>query len=322
MSESTGLNQSKIFSTTRLLKKAEAPFVTSYKNYGGLRTKGFAKTSQSDLPLITIVTVVRNDVAHLERTMLSIFNQTYPNVEYIVIDGASTDGTLEVIKRYEEYLDFWISEPDKGAHEAINKGINLMKGDWVNFMHSGDYFYENETFEKIFVKNKAEADAVYGDCVGLVSPTESAIFKSDNTTDRFWQGQVFCQESVFVKTHLVRQYPFSTNYRVSSDYDFFMRCLLGGAKFQKVDVVVFVVGTLGVSNTHWLLARFENWSIARRFGKPVITDLFHVKGIVYDVCFRIFKSALGFLHLYEPLKNLYRKTVKEFLTKKSGIKRL
>ncbi len=322
MHQGVELNQDTIFSTNKLLKKSEVPFVTNFKNYGGLRAKGFVKTSQPNLPLITIVTVVRNDVAHLERTMLSILNQTYPNVEYIVVDGASTDGTVEVIKRYEQYLDFWVSEPDKGAHEAINKGINLMTGDWVNFMHSGDYFYENETFEKMFLKNKIEADVVYGDCVGLVSPTESALFKSDSTTDRFWQGQVFCQESVFVKTHLVRQFPFSTNYRVSSDYDFFMRCLLGGAKFQKVDVTVFVVGTLGVSNAHWLLARFENWSIARRFGKPIITDLFHLKGIVYDVSFRAFKNTLDFFHLYEPLKNLYRKTIKEFLTKKSGIKRL
>lgn len=197
-----------------------------------------------------------------------------------------------------------------------------MKGDWVNFMHSGDYFYENETFENIFLKNKIAADAVYGDCVGLVSPTESAIFKSDETTDRFWQGQVFCQEAVFVKTHLVRQYPFSTDYKVSSDYDFFMRCLLGGAKFQKVDVVVFTVGTLGVSNRHWLQARFENWRIARRFKKSIITDLFHIKGIVYDISFRIFKGALDRVHLYEPLKNLYRKTIKEFLTKNSTMKRL
>ncbi len=311
-----------MYSTIKSLVKLDEAPVFNFQKYGGLRTKGWTKTSQPNLPLITIVTVVRNDAAHLERTMLSVLNQTYPNVEYIVVDGASTDGTLEVIKRYEDYLDFWISEPDKGSHEAINKGINLMKGDWVNFMHSGDYFYENETFEKIFLKNKIEADVVYGDCVGLVSPTESAIFKSDKTTDRFWQGQVFCQEAVFVKTHLVRQYPFSTDYKVSSDYDFFMRCLLGGAKFQKVEVVVFVVGTLGVSDRHWLQARFENWRIARRFKKLIITDLFHLKGIVYDISFRIFKGVFGRLRLYEPLKNLYRKTVKEFFTKNSTMKRL
>lgn len=311
-----------MYSTTKSLVKLDKIPNFNFKNFGGLRTKGFAKTSQPGLPLITIVTVVRNDAAHLERTLLSVLNQTYPNVEYIVVDGASTDGTQEVIKRYEEYLDFWISEPDKGSHEAINKGINLMKGDWVNFMHSGDYFYENETFEKIFLKNKVEADVVYGDCVGLVSPTESAIFKSDQTTDRFWQGQVFCQEAVFVKTRLVIQHPFSTDYKVSSDYNFFMDCLLGGAKFKKVDVVVFVVGTLGVSNRHWLQARLENWRIARRFNKPIITDLFHLKGIVYDIFFRIFKGVFGRLHLYEPLKNLYRKTIKEFLTKNSTMKRL
>jgi glycosyltransferase involved in cell wall biosynthesis len=322
MPEITDSNLKKVFSTNKLLQKTEVPFVANFKNYGGLRTKGWTKTSQPGLPLITIVTVVRNDVTHLERTMLSVLNQTYPNVEYIVVDGASTDGTLEVIKRYAEHLDFWVSESDKGSHEAINKGIDLMKGDWVNFMHSGDYFYENETFEKIFLKNKIEADVVYGDCIGLVSPTESAIFKSDQTTDRFWQGQVFCQEAVFVKTHLVRQNPFSTDYRVSSDYNFFMDCLLGGAKFQKVDVIVFTVGTLGVSDRHWLRARFENWKIARRFNKPIITDLFHLKGIVYDITFRIFKGTLGRLHLYEPLKNLYRKTIKGFLTRNSTMKRL
>lgn len=310
-------------STNRLLIKNETGHSFNFKNYGGLRMQGWKKQSLPGMPLVSIVTIVRNDVAHLEKTILSILNQTYSNVEYVVIDGGSTDGTLEIIKKYEQYIDFWVSEPDKGTHDAINKGISLVTGDWVNIMHCGDYFYNNNVFEDVFLKNSIHGDIVYGDFIGIVGDTERAIFHSDSNTDRFWQGMVFGHQAVFTKTKLLHDFPFDTSYRVSSDYDFFMRCLLAGVSFQKVDVIIFVVGTLGISNNHWLKARLENWRIARRFkGNKLRTDIFHLRGIIYDVVFRKIKVFLSTIGLYEPLKNLYRKTLKKALTKNSSMERI
>lgn len=288
-----------------------------FKQFGGLRTKGFFKQSKPGRPLVSIITIVRNDAAHLQRTIESVLGQTYDNIEYVVIDGGSTDGTVDVIKQYEDKIDVWVSEPDRGTHDAINKGLSLITGEWLNVMHCGDYFYNADVFSDIFLKNAIVGEVVYGDFIGIVSTTERAKFVSDTTTERFWQGMVFGHQAVFVKTQLARNFPFRTKYRVSSDYDFFMRCIKAGHVFQKVNVTVFTVGSLGISSNHWLKARFENWEIARRFKGDLKTDFFHLKGIVYDVTFRLFKNALAIVGLYEPLKKLYRRVLKSRLTRKN-----
>lgn len=95
------------------------------------------------LPLISIITVVFNGEKYLEETIQSVINQTYPNVEYIIIDGGSTDGTLDIIKKYEHAIDYWVSEPDKGIYDAMNKGIKSSLGEWLNFMNAGDSLIKN-----------------------------------------------------------------------------------------------------------------------------------------------------------------------------------
>ena len=103
-----------------------------------------------EIPLISIITVVRNDVVHIEQTMLSVLGQTYGNVEYIVIDGGSTDGTVDIIKKYADKLAYWVSEPDGGIYPAMNKGLQHATGEWVNFMNSGDSFADENVLEEVF----------------------------------------------------------------------------------------------------------------------------------------------------------------------------
>jgi glycosyltransferase involved in cell wall biosynthesis len=98
------------------------------------------------------LTVVYNGAKHLEDTIRSVINQIYPNVEYIIIDGGSTDGTIDIIKKYEDYIDYWVSEPDKGIYDAMNKGINISFGEWLNMLNSGDSYYNFMVIENIFLK--------------------------------------------------------------------------------------------------------------------------------------------------------------------------
>ena len=109
------------------------------KGEGGLRKRDYFKKSLQNKPLITFVTVVFNGENLIEETILSIINQSYDNVEYIIIDGGSTDGTLDIISKYEHAIDYWVSENDLGIYDAMNKGILASTGDWINFMNAGDY---------------------------------------------------------------------------------------------------------------------------------------------------------------------------------------
>ena len=123
------------FETTLFLPESE-----NKKWEGGLRTQCYFKNSLENKPLVTIITVVFNGEAYLEETIQSVINQTYDNVEYIIIDGGSTDGTLDIIKKYENQIDYWISEKDHGIYDAFNKGISLAQGTLVGIQNADDYF--------------------------------------------------------------------------------------------------------------------------------------------------------------------------------------
>ena len=113
-------------------------------------------------PVLSVITIVYNNVRDIERTMLSVLNQTYHAIEYIVIDGASTDGTLDIIKQYKNRITKLISEKDKGIYDAMNKGLAIATGDYVIFMNSGDEFYATDTVAKVFA-SAPDADIYYGE---------------------------------------------------------------------------------------------------------------------------------------------------------------
>lgn len=116
---------------------------------GGLRTHGVIKFSRPDSPLVSILTVVFNGARFLEETILSVINQDYENLEFIIVDGGSTDGSVEVINKYDHKIDYWISEPDKGISDAFNKAIILAAGDYVNFQGAGDYLLSPDVVSQI-----------------------------------------------------------------------------------------------------------------------------------------------------------------------------
>lgn len=130
---------------------------------GGLRTKGHFKSSFPDKPLISIITVVLNGEKHLEETIKSVINQTYENVEYIIMDGGSTDSSLEIIQKYENQIDYWVSENDNGIYDAMNKATTLINGDWCCFVGSDDYLLDCFYTVKKYLQNKQ--CVYYGDVV-------------------------------------------------------------------------------------------------------------------------------------------------------------
>lgn len=300
-------NQAKNFSTTRLLKTTEVPFVADFKNYGGLRAKGWKKESTDAEPVVSIVTVVRNDVKHIEKTILSVLNQTYSNVEYIVIDGNSTDGTLDIIKKYENYIDVWVSESDKGLYYAWNKGVDLATGKWVEILNCDDWFYTNTVLADIFAGKKIDADGIYGSMIGDLDGKKVLNEAREDVVKMAWQGTQLVFETLFIKAEIIKKLKFDTRYRVSADGDFVVKCLTSGYKFSNSKMVVFEAGPQGYSANHWLRARYENFLISWTYFPGLKTFFFHFQGLVYFVVFRFFKQLLSKLGIYNWLRTYYRR---------------
>lgn len=189
--------------------------------------------------IVTIITVVRNDVNNIEKSILSILSQSYSNIEYIVIDGASFDGTVDVIRKYADKIAFWISEPDKGVYDAMNKGIAASTGDFVIFMNSGDAFHSVDAIEKMSLNNVEKNTIVYGNVSvkywdGVVVEKPHEFFK----TSMKFKGVGICHQTVFFPGEILRKMRYDLSYRIASDYDLMYRMWKNGASFVYRDVVV------------------------------------------------------------------------------------
>ena len=171
---------------------------------------------------ISIITVCFNAVGVIEKTILSVISQTYNDVEYIIIDGGSTDGTLDIVKKYENYIAYWISEPDSGIYNAMNKGVKYATGLYCNFMNAGDCFHDNKVFESLFGENN------YDNCIAIYGNTnlvKNGLFVGRFLNNPFWKvrypfrtGQGFCHQSLFTKTSLVKKLRFDLSYKYAADF--------------------------------------------------------------------------------------------------------
>jgi len=148
------------------------------KGEGGLRTQGYFKKSYKNKPLISIITVVYNGEQFLEETIQSVINQSYDNMEYIIIDGGSSDGTLDVINKYEDRIDYWVSEKDKGISDAFNKGVKVSSGEYINFQGDGDGFVSSDALEKVFQNINSKEDIFVSARIRRVDVDDAEIFTS------------------------------------------------------------------------------------------------------------------------------------------------
>lgn len=202
------------------------------KTEGGTRVRGNLKRSLPNKPLVTVITVVFNGAATLEHTMRSVIEQTYDNVEHIIIDGGSTDATLDILHKYEDSIDYWVSEKDAGIYDAMNKGIALARGDYIGMLNSDDYFAAPSALEKIAKHLKASnADAVFS-CLDIVDPANlNRVLRkyriSSYSPFMLRIGVMpphptfYCKKSCYEKAG-----PYRTDYRIAADFEMLARLLL------------------------------------------------------------------------------------------------
>jgi glycosyltransferase involved in cell wall biosynthesis len=218
------------------------------KGEGGLRTRGYFKVSCSEVttnkytPLITIITVVFNGDKHLEQTVISVINQTYNNVEYIIIDGGSTDSTIDILHKYEEVIDYWVSEPDKGIYDAMNKALTIAKGDWILFLGSDDILIN--CLEELSIILKNPSNIYYGD---VYSKRKHKLYGGRFDFARL-VVQNICQQSIFYPKEVFQDRNFDLIYEYLADYHFNMITYREAKfKFSYIPKLVAIYGDEGVS---------------------------------------------------------------------------
>lgn len=196
--------------------------------------------------LVSIITIVYNAASTIEQTIISVLEQTYPNIEYIIVDGGSTDGSLELINKYNDRITKWISEPDKGISDAFNKGIKLSSGNIIALLNADDW-YEKDAVQKI-AENYINVDTILCGNVKLYNnPHHFKIKKS--SVDRIesvmnvWHPGMFCPKEVYEKIGL-----YNIDIKILMDYDFVIRCYLAKINFKFVDENIANMRYGGVSN--------------------------------------------------------------------------
>lgn len=208
-------------------------------------------------PLITIITVTYNAGESLRQTIESVLCQTYRNFEFIIIDGGSSDGTVEIIKSYEDAIDFWISEKDSGIYNAMNKGVRLASGEWVNFMNSGDELAAGDVLSRIFLSDKYEGtQVIYGKHV-IDYERRPCRLQQPGKLENIWRGPQFSHQATFVRLAYLTANPFREDLEIASDYALFYQAYVNKEVFLFVPITVAIITAGGVSDKHRIKSLFE-----------------------------------------------------------------
>lgn len=215
-------------------------------------------------PTLSIITICYNE-KQIERTCESIVNQTWQDFEWIVVDGGSTDGTLDILNKYRDRIDILISEPDTGRYNAMNKGIKLAHGQYLNFMNGGDAFYNNHVLEKVFKDKEQTADVLYGkECV--IDGKFLYICSFPKKLDiAYWLKRTLNHQSSFFKKELFEKYGFyNESNKIASDFEASVLFFTKGASFQYLPFPIASFNLNGISNTDQKLSMIERRKIEQK----------------------------------------------------------
>jgi glycosyltransferase involved in cell wall biosynthesis len=232
-------------------------------------------------PKISVVTVVYNDKEGLQKTIDSVTSLNYDNIEFIVIDGGSNDGTAELMRKYESNIDYWVSEADDGIYDAMNKGIKVATGDWVNFMNAGDYFANKNVLNEMdFTANK-KADILYGYKI-----TKGKLFYPMNIKN-LEIGVIFGnhQSMFFNKNKLQHELYYDEKYKIYADYE-----LVNRIYKQKNSVLNFV--NVLVADFEWGGISAKPSMQKRKDKYKIVYKSYGIIGVLRAIAYRILKKKI------------------------------
>lgn len=195
---------------------------------------------------LSIITINYNNCDGLKKTIDSVVTQTFSDFEYVVIDGGSTDGSVEVIKEYADRIDYWVSERDKGIYNAMNKGAFAANGDYLLFLNSGDVLCTPLVLQQV-LGSHLDADIV---CGNIVTNSGGGLKAPEHITMEYFINGSLPHPSSFIKRKLFDEHPYDEQFRISGDWEFFLyHLVVKNVSYQKISVDVSVFDTSGISST-------------------------------------------------------------------------
>jgi len=273
---------------------------------------------------LSIITINYNNLEGLQRTIQSILSQTWKDFEWIVIDGGSTDGCVELLEQHKEHFSYWCHEKDNGVFHAMNKGIAKAKGEYLNFMNSGDTFYEADTLEKVFSMAVDEKVGVYyGDYYESFRDGHlKERLLPQNLDLRFIMHMPINHQSAFIKRTLLTEQGYDESYRIVSDWKAFIQWLVAGVPFCHLDLHVAKFDMEGINQS---MEEKKNIELERMYQEAIppavrivinqyeeylhystlqrSLQLFKTKRIYFSIIARVVKMLYnidGHFHKHEP----------------------
>ncbi|MFZ2407778.1 MAG: glycosyltransferase family 2 protein [Methylobacter sp.] len=241
-----------------------------HKEEGGLRCRGIYKHSSPDKPLITVITVVFNGAETIRDTIESVIMQGYENIEHIIVDGGSSDATVDILRQYDHIIDYWVSEKDRGIYDAMNKGISLCSGEYVGMLNSDDMFAGENAVQDIADRfGAAKVDAVFS-CLNIVDPNnlekilrKYRVAKLSSALLRIGvmppHPTFYCKRSCYEEGGM-----YKTDYKIAADFEMLVRLLVRQKiSWSFIDKVTVTMRSGGLSNSGFMSRVKLNWEIVR-----------------------------------------------------------
>ena len=216
-------------------------------------------------PKVSVVTINYNMAAELESTIRNVVDQSYPALEYVVIDGGSTDGSPDVIRRHASNIAHWVSERDDGIYDAMNKGVAAATGEWVIFINAGDCFCDREVIADIFSAPPEDADILFGDVIRREADGPDKLVQA--RLDAMPLHMPSSHQSTFTRRRLLLAHPFAVEFSISADHEFLLWASTQSARLKKVPRAVAIFGRGGTSDRKRSAALRQLRRMLKRYGQ-------------------------------------------------------